>query len=132
MPRSKSPTLTDAELKLMRVLWAEGPCTVGGVVEKLDEDEKVSYSTVQTTLRILEEKGYLKHRKEGRAFMYAAVVGAGQARQSALRYVLDRFFNNSPELLLLNVIESQDINLENSEALRTLLGDINPDTEDQK
>ncbi|MBO6575014.1 MAG: BlaI/MecI/CopY family transcriptional regulator [Rhodothermales bacterium] len=121
MARSKSPTLTDAELRLMRVLWRRGPSTVAEVTDALKGDDKVAYSTVQTTMRILEEKGYLTHHKEGRAFVYSAQVGAGQARQSALRYVLDRFFNNSPELLLMNVIESEEIDLENAEQIRDLL-----------
>ena len=123
MARSKSPTLTDAELRLMRVLWDRGPSTVAEVTDALEGDDRVAYSTVQTILRILEEKGYLTHRKEGRAFVYTARVGAGQARESALQYVLDRFFNNSPELLLMNVIESEDINLENAEKIRALLRD---------
>lgn len=130
MARSKSPTLTDAELKLMRVLWERGPSTVADVTDALAGDDKVAYSTVQTVLRILEDKGYLTHRKEGRAFVYSAAVGAGQARQSALRYILDRFFDNSPELLLMNVIESDELNLENAEKIRTLLEESGANKED--
>ena len=132
MARSKSPTLTDAELKLMRVLWERGPSTVSDVTDALAGDDKVAYSTVQTILRILEDKGYLTHRKEGRAFVYSASVGAGQARQSALRYILDRFFDNSPELLLMNVIESDELNLENAEKIRTLLEESGANKKEDK
>ena len=121
MPRSKSPTLTDAELKLMRVIWHQGPSTVADVTRALQGDEKVAYSSAQTVLRILEEKGYLSHRKEGRAFVYSAKVGPRQARQSALRYVLDRFFDNSPELLLMNVIDSDELTVDNADKIRELL-----------
>ncbi|MFT5143260.1 MAG: putative transcriptional regulator [Rhodothermales bacterium] len=123
MARSQSPTLTDAELKLMRVIWQRGASTVSDVVDALRGDDRVAYSTVQTFLRILEEKGYLIHRKEGRAFVYSAIVGAGQARQSALKYVLGRFFNNSPELLLMNVIDDVDLDLDNASEIRRLLQD---------
>jgi BlaI family transcriptional regulator, penicillinase repressor len=132
MARSKSPTLTDAELKLMRVLWGRGPSTVGDVADALEGDERVAYSTVQTVMRILEDKGYLTHRKEGRAFVYTTLVGPGQARQSALRYVLDRFFNNSPELLLLNVMESEDMEIENAEAIRRLLAESGRDNQEEE
>ena len=131
MARSKSPTLTDAELKLMRVLWSRGPSTVAEVVDGLPAADKVAYSTVQTIMRILEEKGYLTHAKQGRAFRYSAVVDPGQARQSALRYVLDRFFNNSPELLLLDVIKNEDLQLENAAAIRDLLNETSAEEGDR-
>ncbi|NNE69775.1 MAG: BlaI/MecI/CopY family transcriptional regulator [Rhodothermales bacterium] len=121
MPRPKSPTLTDAELKLMRVIWQRGPSTVADVTEALQGPDRVAYSSVQTILRILEDKGYLTHHKEGRAFVYTAKVGAGQARQSALRYMLDRFFDNSPELLLMNVIEADELTPENAAKIREML-----------
>lgn len=121
MPRPKSPTLTDAELKLMRVIWQRGPSTVSDVTEALKGPDRVAYSSVQTILRILDDKGYLTHHKEGRAFVYTAKVGAGQARQSALKYMMDRFFDNSPELLLLNVIKSDELTPENAAKIKELL-----------
>lgn len=121
MPRPKSPTLTDAELKLMRVIWQRGPSTVADVTEALKGPDRVAYSSVQTILRILDDKGYLTHHKEGRAFVYTAKVGAGQARQSALKYMMDRFFDNSPELLLLNVIKSDELTPENAAKIKELL-----------
>lgn len=121
MPRPKSPTLTDAELKLMRVIWQRGPSTVADVTEALKGSDRVAYSSVQTILRILDDKGYLTHHKEGRAFVYTAKVGAGQARQSALKYMMDRFFDNSPELLLMNVIKSDELTPENAAKIKELL-----------
>ena len=85
MARKQSPTLTDAELRRMKILWERGPSTVGGVVETLPEDEPLAYSTVLTTLRILEDKGYLRHEKQGRAFVYHPVVDRRAARRNALR-----------------------------------------------
>ncbi len=121
MARKKSPTLTDAELRLMKILWARGPSTVGDVVEALPEHEPLAYSTVLTTLRILEQKGYLRHEKQGRAYVYHSVVDRSAARRSALRYLMDRFFNNSPEQLVLGVLESEEMDLADLERLKKMI-----------
>jgi predicted transcriptional regulator len=109
MARKKTPGLTDAELRLMDVLWTRGPATVSEVVEALPAGTPLHYSTVLTTLRILETKGFLKHTKDGRAFIYRAVVGRDEARESAVQHLLGRFFDNSPELLVLNLLEKQNV-----------------------
>jgi len=114
--RKKSRYLTDAELRLMEVLWDRGPSTVADVVAALGTD--LAYSTVLTTLRILESKGYLRHTKEGRAFTYSAVVGRDEARDRAITHLLRRFFENSPELLMLNLVESKKIDAEQLRRLR--------------
>ncbi len=109
MARKKSPTLTDAELRLMDVLWSRGESTVSDVVDAVSRREPLAYSTVLTTLRILENKGYLTHKKSGRAFVYTPVVDRSQARRKALKHILLRFFNNSPELLVLNILKEESI-----------------------
>ena len=121
MARKQSPTLTDAELRLMKILWARGPSTVGDVVGALPEDAPLAYSTVLTTLRILEQKGYLRHEKQGRAYVYHSVVDRSAARRNALRYVMDRFFNNSPEQLVLGVLESEEMDLADLERLKKMI-----------
>ena len=67
MPPRKSATLTEAELRLMEVLWEKGPATVQQVLDGLSEEAPLAYNSVLTTIRILEKKGYLKHEKDGRA-----------------------------------------------------------------
>lgn len=109
MARKKSPNLTETELKLMEVLWSKGASTVADVVTALPSDPPTAYSTALTMLRILEKKGYVRHAKSGRAFVYEPVVDRVQARRNVLRYVLDRFFGNSPEALVLNLIEDREI-----------------------
>jgi predicted transcriptional regulator len=118
MPRKKSPHLTDAELRLMEVVWERGAVTVSDVVENLPGDVNLAYSTVLTTLRILETKGYIKHSKEGRAFIYRAVMEREQARANALTHLLQRFFEDSPELLMLNLIDAKKISPKEIAALR--------------
>jgi predicted transcriptional regulator len=104
MPRQKSSNLTDAELRLMDVLWTIGSGTVSEVADALPPKVPLAYSSVLTTLRVLENKGYLTHTKQGRAFIYHPLVGREQARKSAVAHLLGRFFENSPELLMLNLI----------------------------
>jgi predicted transcriptional regulator len=107
--RKKSSNLTDAELRLMEVVWEKGKATVAEVVEGLPPGVLLAYSTVLTTLRILENKGYLRHTKDGRSFVYHPVVKREQARDSALIYLLRRFFEDSPELLMLNLMKRGEI-----------------------
>jgi predicted transcriptional regulator len=109
MARKKSANLTDAELRLMDILWERGSATVGDVVESLPQNPPLAYSTVLTTMRILENKGYVRHTKESRAFIYHPLVGRDQARESAVTHLLGKFFENSPELLMLNLIEGKKI-----------------------
>ena len=121
MARTKSPTLTEAELRLMEIIWDRGEATVNEVVQKLPKKRALAYNTVLTTLRILEAKGYLAHEKQGRAFVYRALVDRGHARRNAVKYVVSRFFENSPELLVLNILENDSITPEELNRLRKMI-----------
>ena len=121
MPRRRSPTLTDAELRLMEILWEKGTATVNDVVDALPEKQALAYSTVLTTLRILEQKGYLGHEMKGRAFVYHPVVDRNQASRTAVNYIVSRFFDNSPELLVLNMLENDKIDPVELERLKKLV-----------
>lgn len=109
MPRPKSSTMTDGELRLMNVLWERGHATVGEIVEALTVRPKPAYNTVLTVLRIMEKKGYISHRKEGRAFTFVPTVGRADASRSALRTLVNRFFEGSPRLLMLNLLEDEQL-----------------------
>lgn len=121
MARKKSPTLTDVELRLMQVLWGLESGTVHDVVDALSGRETPAYSTVLTMLRILEQKGYVRHEKVGRAFVYYPVIGENDARRSATRYLMSRFFDNSPETLVLNLIENRELSKEDLERIKMLI-----------
>jgi predicted transcriptional regulator len=123
LSRKKSLNLTEAEQRLMEVLWARGSATVGEVAEALPKKLGLAYNTVLTTLRILEDKGYLRHTKprDAKAFVYAPIVSRQQASQSALRTLLSRFFANSPEALVLNLLEDEKITEDERKRIRRLL-----------
>ena len=123
MARKKSPHLTEAELRLMDVIWDKGPATVSEVNDALPKDVGLAYNTVLTTLRILEEKGYLRHTKrdDARAFVYQAVVGRNEASRNAVRYLVSRFFRNSPELLVLNLLEDEELDAKELSRIRKMV-----------
>ena len=121
MARKRSPTLTDAELRPMQLLWTRGPSTVGEVVSALPKNLGLSYSTVLTTLRILEQKGYVGHAKSGQAYVYHPVINRSQAQHRALKHVLSRFFNNSPQSLVLNLVESERLGSEDLKRIQKMI-----------
>ena len=121
MARKKSPHFTDAELRLMEVLWNKGSATVSDVLEGLKTKPALAYSTVITTLRILETKGYVNHTKEGRAFTYQPLIGLDEARQSAITHLLQRLFEGSPELLVTSLFEDRKISAAEMKRLRALI-----------
>jgi predicted transcriptional regulator len=109
LARKKSPNLTEGELRLMNVLWKEGRATVGDVMTSLTDDPPLAYSTVLTTLRILEAKGYLRHTKKARAFIYEPVIAHEEASRTALGHLVNRFFGGSRELLVVNLLKEETI-----------------------
>jgi predicted transcriptional regulator len=120
MARRKTPTLTEAEYRLMDILWTCGPLSVADVVERVGEPP-LAYNTVLTTLRILEQKAYVRHKAVGRAFIYRAAVERGEAQRTAVNHVVSRFFGGSPRDLVLNLIESEQLDDAELERLRALI-----------
>ncbi len=107
----------------MDAIWTRGACTVNDVLEALPNDPPLAYNTVLTTLRILEEKGYLEHEKDGRAFVYKPRVPREQARHSALRLLLSRFFENSAEQLVHNLLQSEKLSASEIRRLKKMIGE---------
>lgn len=93
----------------MKVLWRRGESSVADMVTATSGDAPLAYTSVLTTVRILESKGYVTHRQEGRAFLYSATVAENEASRSEVRHVLRRFFGNSREKLLLALLGDDDI-----------------------
>jgi len=125
MPRKKPPHLTEAELRLMNVVWQKGRATVAEVAAALPKELDLAYNTVLTTMRILEAKGYVRHSKakDGRAFVYRPAVGRVEATRHAVRQLLGRFFGDSPEALVLNLLEDETLGETELQKIRKLLRD---------
>lgn len=109
----------------MDVLWEKGAASVADVAEALPKDPPLAYNTVLTTMRILEDKGYLTHTKpeDARAFVYRPSVGREEATRNAVRQLVSRFFRGSPELLVLNVLNDDDLSQAELKRIRKLVAE---------
>jgi predicted transcriptional regulator len=121
LARSKSATLTEAELRIMNVLWDKGPATVHEVLQALPPKPNLAYNSVLTIIRILETKGYVKHVKDKRAHIYMSKIDRENATRFEIRHLVSRFFGNSHERLLLNILEESSIDAEELARMRELL-----------
>jgi predicted transcriptional regulator len=119
MPPKQSATFTEAELRIMEVLWRKGSGTVQQVQDWLSS--ALAYNSVLTTIRILEKKGHVKHLKDGRAFIYEPTIGREEASRSEVRHLVSRFFRNSHEALLLNILQDEEIDADELKRLREML-----------
>jgi predicted transcriptional regulator len=124
MPPKRSITLTHAELRLMKVLWTRGKCTVADMVTATSAEAALAYTSVLTTIRILETKGFVTHRQEGRAFLYSSCVGELEASRSEVRHVLQRFFGNSRERLLLSLLGDAELSPEELKRLKEAIANL--------
>ena len=107
MPRRKTNSLTNAEHRIMEVIWARGSATVSDVVEALQG--KDAYTTILTLMRILKAKGYLSSRKEGRAHVFTPRVDRDTVARKAVHQLLAKFFDGSPGELVLSFLREEEI-----------------------
>ncbi len=121
MARAKSAILTEAELRIMNVLWEKGSATVHEVLERMPGQPSLAYNSVLTIVRILEKKGYVMHAKDRRAHVYTPCVDRGDATRSEVRRLVSRFFGNSHEMLVLNILEDKNLDAAELQRVRDLL-----------
>src|SRR5271165_3138764 len=105
----------------MEVLWQRGPSTVQQVLDALPGEKLLAYNSVLTTIRILEKKGYVAHSKDGRAHVYAAIVQRSDATRSEVSHLVKRLFQNSHELLVLNILEDSGMSADELQRLKQYL-----------
>jgi predicted transcriptional regulator len=128
MARTKSRTLTDAELRIMEVLWNKGSATVAEVAETLAGKDGSAYTTILTMMGILRVKGYLSCRKRGRAHVFTPRVGREDAARKAVRQLLTKFFAGSPGELVLSFLRDEDLSPEELDELKRQIQDNPPPT----
>jgi predicted transcriptional regulator len=127
MPPKKSSTLTEAELRLMKILWQRGESAVGDLVSAMPEGTPLAYNSVLTTIRILEQKGYVQHRQEGRAYIYSPCVAEYEASRTEIRHMMQRFFGNSRERLLLSLLGDDEVSPEELKRLKEAIANAADD-----
>jgi BlaI family transcriptional regulator, penicillinase repressor len=119
VPPKQSATLTEAELRIMDVLWRKGSGTVQQVLDWLPST--LAYNSVLTTIRILEKKGHVKHVKDGRAHVYEPIIGRQEATRSEIQHLVGRFFRNSHEALVLNILQDEELDADKLKRMREML-----------
>ena len=105
----------------MDVLWLKGAATVQQVLDWLPDKPALAYNSVLTTVRILEKKGYVQHVKDGRAHIYEPLIGRQEATRSEIRHLVGRFFRDSHEALVLNILEDNELEAAELKRLREIL-----------
>lgn len=115
----------------MKVLWDRGESTVAGMVAATTAETELAYTSVLTTVRILETKGYVRHRQEGRAFLYSSCVGETEAGRTEVRNVLRRFFGNSRERLLLSMLGDDEVHPEELKHLKEAIASLPDEAEEE-
>lgn len=118
MARPVSPTLTESERAILEVLWKKKEASVREVADELSKRKPVAYTTVLTMFRILDRKGLVSHRTEGRAFIYSPAISRNEARKQALESLLRQFFNGSPNVLAQHLLSEHDMDLAEIKALQ--------------
>jgi BlaI family penicillinase repressor len=116
---NESPSPTPRELEILKVLWEQGPCSVRSVYRRLAQGEDLAYNTVQTLLRIMEDKGLVRHHNEGRTFIYQSRFSRDE---SAARF-LDRVFDGAADQLVLSLLRSERIPPSELERMQALIAE---------
>jgi predicted transcriptional regulator len=121
MPKKQREPLTDAQLLLMGILWEKRRATVHQVRDSLPKERPLAYTTVMTTLRYLEWKGYIRHGVDDRTYVYYPVVPREEVVQSTLCHIADRVFHGSAELLMATFLQKQKLSAEKLRKLKELI-----------
>jgi len=112
---------TPAELRLLQILWRIGEGTIDDIVRASGENPPPNYKTVQTLLRIMERKGQVDHKQQGRAFLFRALVGRGDVHRLSVRHVVTKYFTGSRTELLMELLSDERITREELRQLENLI-----------
>jgi BlaI family transcriptional regulator, penicillinase repressor len=119
--RSKAVLPTNAELLILDVLWNLGEGTVEDVVDRLPSNPRANYKTVQSLLRIMENKGFVEHKTRGRAFVFISRISRDETRGGLARRLLDRNFQGSYAAMLMNLLDGNHVKERELDELETLI-----------
>jgi BlaI family transcriptional regulator, penicillinase repressor len=130
MPKPRSDVLTEAEQRVMHVLWNKGEASVREVTDVLEKTYPVAYNTVLTILRILTDKNYVSPRQDGRAFIYTPSVSRSEAQSRALKKMMSTFFEGSPTELAQHLIRTENLSADELQSLKDELDSISEEGKD--
>ena len=112
---------TPGELRLLQVLWRIREGTIDNIVDASDENPSPNYKTVQTWLRIMEAKGQVEHRQEGRAFVFKPLISRGEVHKLSIRHLLAKYFTGSRTEMLMELLRDERISREELRQLEGLV-----------
>ena len=121
MPRTQSATLTEAELRIMQVLWEKGPATVRDLHDAINLQRTVVYTSVLKILQIMTEKGLVEREESGKAHIYNAAASQEQTQNQLLRDLSERLFSGSAAQLAMHALAMQPTSDEELEEIRNLI-----------
>jgi predicted transcriptional regulator len=121
MAKADKTPLTDAQREIMEIVWRQGEVTVSGIWSQLAGRREVARNTIQTMIVRLEDKGWLKHREEGRTFFYAAARPKTLSLGAKVVQMMDRFFAGSPEQMVTALIEYRGLSADEAERIRAMI-----------
>lgn len=124
---AKNKPLTEQELEIMKVIWELGPATVRDVYEKLLERRTLAYTTVMTMMSILEGKGHLVRRQEGRAYVYEPAQGKGQVLSSMVSEFVERVFDGAAEPLVLSLVRDHKLSKKELQEIARMIDELPED-----
>lgn len=123
MRKSKTHRLGDLQLKIMQVLWQRGECAVGDVFAEISKRRDLAYTTIATMLRKMEARKLVKHRVEGRAFIYRAAIDADAVTSGMSGHLLDRLFQGSLSELVCHLLETRDVSRDELAKIEKLIAE---------
>ena len=116
--------LTENELAIMQILWNQSPLSVFDILERLNKKPKPAYNSLLTLVRILEKKGHVQHKKEGKAFLYSPLLDRQSYRQSEVKNLLSRLFQGDVVDLAVSLVKSKPLTGSDRQELKRLLEDL--------
>lgn len=123
MPRPRQPGLTENELEVMKILWTQSPLKISDILDFLKRTPKPAYTSLLTLVQAMEKKGYIRHQKEGKAFVYLPVLQQEKFLMSEVKRIAKRLLGGSPGKLVLNLVENEQLSEAEIKTLKQLLKD---------
>ncbi|MEO9458670.1 MAG: BlaI/MecI/CopY family transcriptional regulator [Lentilitoribacter sp.] len=120
--RKTHELLTEVELEFMTLLWELGDASVRDVLSKMDKDRNLAYTSAATILRILEQKGFVSSKKDGKSLIYSAILPKNEYQSRLLKDVSAKLFDNTPAALVATLVNDDHLTQDALEELRVLLG----------
>ncbi|MES2614968.1 MAG: BlaI/MecI/CopY family transcriptional regulator [Bdellovibrionota bacterium] len=121
LDKIKTKTLTEVELEMMTILWRIEPCTINQIIEKLPHGRDLAYTSVATIIRILEQKGIVKSKKENRSFIYSALMTKEEYELNSLSHLITNVFDGEPSLLVKRLLNNKNIDKKSLDEIYKLL-----------